>query len=362
MIAPYLSRGSWGLLFILVACQSDPSQLLQEDSVLDAKLALGQHLFFEKRLSASETKSCGGCHDPKMAFSDGYRRSPGIYGDLHPRNTPGLLNLRSQHYFNRANPEITSVSAQMDGPLFGENPIEMGLKSNDTTVLRKLSNDNRYRSLFKRAYPGFPEPVSWPHIKESLEKYVLSLDSFNSPYDRYEKGEENALSASAKSGASLFFSSKYRCSSCHQPPLFGATREMAYEDQFANIGLYNYENGNYPFTDQGLFAVTKNEKDKGRFKIPSLRNLLFTAPYFHDGSAERLEQVLDVYAEGGRNVTYGNWQGDGRKNPNKHPLIQPFAMNLEEKYQLLDFLASLTDSTILSNPHFLSPFSGEIYD
>lgn len=340
---------------LLTSCGYTQQEKEKHTPLADPKLVLGHNLFFERRLSATGTKSCSVCHNPNLAFTDGYRRPPGIFGDLHHRNTPGLLNLRGQHYFNRADPGITSIAQQMYGPLFGRTPIEMGMSIDDTEVLTILSRDKKYSKLFEYAFGKDSEQVSWENIISALECYILSLSSFNSPYDAFVAGDRTAISASAISGEALFFSEKYSCGVCHKPPLFGAGPGMGYEEQFANIGLYNLSGGNYPSKDQGLFSVTQKETDKGRFKIPSLRNLAFTAPYFHDGSAETLEDVLDVYASGGRDISYGKWKGDGRENPHKHPLIKKLEMTREERYQLLDFLYCLTDSSILSNTHFLSP-------
>ncbi len=321
----------------------------------EVKRKMGHYLFFDKRLSATNAKSCSSCHDPKLAFTDGYRKSPGIYADLHFRNTPGLVNNSRQYFFNWANPDITSVAEQMEGPLFGIHPVEMGLSKGNTDVLTTLSGDPVYQSLLKEAGAG--TSFTWEVVKECLSAYVRSLNSYAAPYDRFREGETDAISASAIAGAELFFSPGFGCAQCHRPPLFGADSTMRSEDQFANIGLYNYRDGNYPETDQGVYEVTGRMEDRGKFKVPTLRNLKYTAPYFHDGSAETLHDVLEVYRKGGRDVNYGKWEGDGRQNPNKHPAIGGIDMTAGEKQQLLDFLDTLNDSTIAVRPDFQSPFN-----
>lgn len=342
---------AWLLVFFqLFACHApktndalDPAPFKQE---------LGHYLFFEKRLSVTGTKSCGSCHDPRFAFTDGYRKPPGVYADLHFRNTPSLINIAGQKYFNRANTDITSVYDQMDGPLFGIHPIEMGLSKTDTLLFSKLALEPIYQDLFQQAYPASETPISWDHIKEALTAYVQTLNSLESPYDHYLAGDLAAIDEAAKAGEKLFLSNRYQCASCHRPPYFGADSTMDPLQQFANIGLYNYAGGNYPFTDQGLYRITKRESDKGKFKIPSLRNLSFTAPYFHDGSAETLQEVLDVYEKGGREIGYGAWQGDGRRNPHKSKLINEIRMSVVERNQILAFLNSLNDNTLIHNKNF----------
>jgi cytochrome c peroxidase len=238
--------------------------------------------------------------------------------------------------------------------------LEMGLSMADTTILGILGKDKVYSKLFTKMYSGDQSPVTWARIREALAVYVNSLNSYASPYDHYKAGNSNAISLSAKAGERLFFSSRFQCSTCHKPPDFGADSTMPAYKQFVNVGLYNHKNGNYPSTDQGLFNVSGKEADKGKFKIPSLRNLQYTAPYFHDGSAETLNEALRVFEEGGRNITYGEWQGDGRANPHKSPLIKKVVMSPSEKQNLLDFIQSLNDTTILTQPRFRSPYEDTV--
>jgi cytochrome c peroxidase len=344
-----------GFLWVILLLQLCACQVPHQEEALDDapfKVELGHYLFFEKRLSMTGTKSCGSCHDPRFAFTDGYRKSPGAYADLHFRNTPSLLNINNQKYFNRANTDITSVYQQMDGPLFGVNPIEMGLSETDTRLLATLSQEPIYKNLFQKAFPSSESSISWDQIKQALAAYVHTLNASDSPYDRYLAGDEAAIDEAAKAGEKLFFSNRYKCSSCHRPPHFSADSTLHTDEQFANIGLYNDKSGNYPLTDQGLYRITGLESDKGKFKIPTLRNLAFTAPYFHDGSAETLHEVLDVYENGGRDVPYGPWKGDGKQNPYKSKHINGIKMSNLERSQMIAFLHSLNDSTIILNKNF----------
>ncbi len=328
----------------------------QTQTKLDSlRFALGESLFFDKRLSVTGTKSCATCHNPELAFTDGYRKSPGVFADLHFRNTPTLLNVSRQNYLNWANPNVVPLTDQMDGPLFGTQPIEMGLAKSDTAILAMLSKDPLYTSAIEALFPKSGHRLSWEQVKALLAAYVRTLNSFASPYDLYKAGNKEAISTSAKAGEQLFFSATYGCSNCHRPPTFGADSTMVMQEQFANIGLYNDGDGNYPPQDQGLFRITGQVRDKGKFKIPTLRNLQYTAPYFHDGSAADLNEALSVFEQGGRNVTSGLWQGDGRKNPFKHQLIRPIKMNALEKQALLDFLQSLNDTITYSPKHLAIP-------
>jgi cytochrome c peroxidase len=327
-----------------------------DNNTLAWKEETGRYLFFDKRLSITKTKSCASCHDPAMAFTDGYRKPLGVFADLHFRNTPTLINMSGQKYFNWANPEILSIEEQMDGPLFGSHPIEMGLDSTDTHTLKYLEKDTYYTSLFKKAYPDDANPVSWKNIKQSLAAYIKTFQSYNAPYDHYILKDTSAISESAKAGEMLFFSPKYNCGQCHRPPSFGADSTMQLTEQYANIGLYDYEIIAEKGGDLGLFHSTGDKNDRGKFKIPTLRNLSLTGPYFHDGSAATLQDVLNVYQEGGRIITYGDFQGNGKRDSRKHPLISGIEMTEKEKLQLLDFLYSLNDFGITTNPKYQSPF------
>jgi cytochrome c peroxidase len=161
----------------------------------------------------------------------------------------------------------------------------------------------------------------------------------------------------------LFFSPELKCMSCHGGFNFSApsiTNDKGDTLFYFNTGLYNIDGkGAYPASDQGLFQLTKNPADMGKFRIPSLRNLVFTAPYFHDGSAASLTEVIDSYAAGGRKITTGLYSGDGRKNPFKHPFINGFSISAPDKINLICFLQSLSDSTFINNPNYQNPFAGD---
>lgn len=327
---------------------------------------LGRYLFFDPRLSATGGKSCAGCHDPALFFTDGYRRSPGIYADPALRNAPSLLNTAHLKALNWANPSVTTFEAQMLRPLFNDSPIEMGLKgSHESTqipyiqdsfglpfqrVLTQMATDTLYGRLSTSIWGITPQEWTQRHVIEAIAAYEKTLISFNSPYDNWLKGHKDALSPEAEAGRQLFFSKRLGCGNCHSGTLLT-------DHKMYNIGLYNTQpDGSYPPSDQGLYEETFHPADKGRFRTPSLRNIARTAPYFHDGSAENLNEVLLIFSAGGRNIMDGLLAGDGRNNVNKSDKIQPFVITTEEKRHLILFLESLTDSTVLVNPWFQNPF------
>ena len=196
--------------------------------------------------------------------------------------------------------------------------------------------------MYKKAFHKNIEQLDYEDIIKTLGIYQQQLISFNSPFDRYKKGNENAISESAKEGFYLFNSNRIGCANCHKSPLFTDADE---QNKFHNIGLYNL-NGRYPKGDEGLSEITKLDSDIGKFRTPTLRNIALTAPYMHDGSIATLEGVLDHYARGGRNITTGKNIGDGRAHPNKSEFVHGFALDAQERIDIINFLHTLTDSTV----------------
>ncbi len=324
-------------------------------------IKLGRNLFFDRRLSINNTRSCGTCHNPQFAFTDGYKRSLGVFADLHQRNTQPLFNLSYLKYFTAADSSIRSPFQQMDNPLFNIHPEEMGAKGNEEKILKRIKDDKLYTVLFASAFPGQKETISWSKIKESITTFLFTIISANSAFDRYNKGDSSLLSVSQKNGMKLFFSAELKCSNCHGGYNFSAPavcNEKGDTLYYFNTGLYNInDKGLYPAYDQGLYQLTKNKKDIGKYRVPSLRNLAFTAPYFHDGSAEDLDEVIDAYASGGRNILAGDHKGDGRTHREKSKLITGFPITLQQRMDLINFLFSLSDSAFINNPSIGNPFT-----
>ncbi|MBL0055777.1 MAG: di-heme enzyme [Chitinophagaceae bacterium] len=325
----------------------------------DLLVETGRYLFFDTRLSYNNTKSCGSCHDPAMAFTDGYRSSSTASGDNVKHNAPSLINVSFHSYFDWANPGVTQLTQQHERPLFNEHPVELGAKGNESIILKKLKTDPRYQKIFARAFPRETDPFHFNNVITAIASFVNSLRSFQSPYDRYTGGDSNALSIQEKTGMALFFSSRLHCAECHKPPLFTAaslTRDL--DSIYFNTGLYNVGNKNrYPSGNNGLYEYSGKPADDGRYKTPSLRNVALTAPYMHDGSMANLEEVINAYARGGRRIEQGPLSGDGQLNNCKDKRISGFSLTGPERLALISFLYSLTDSSILTNPAFQNPFT-----
>lgn len=345
---------------LLVVCNAHPRE---KENSNDSRIQLGHYLFFDRRLSINNTRSCGTCHNPEFAFTDGYKRSLGVYADLHQRNTQPVFNLSYLKYLTSADSSMHGADQQMKNPLFNQHPMEMGVAGQEEAILKKIRNDQLYIPLFAKAFPGQAEPINFSNIISAISQFMYTIRSDHSPYDAYLKGDSNALSPDAKKGMQLFFSGPLKCGSCHggfnfsTPSIINARKDTVY---YFNTGLYNLdEQGSYPDYDQGLYQHTEQPNDRGAFRVPTLRNLVFTAPYFHDGSAATLEEVIAVYENGGRLITQGSYKGDGRKNSHKHPLISGFPLNSQQRKQLISFLYSLSDSAVCTNPAYSNPFTDD---
>ncbi len=264
--------------------------------------------------------------------------------------------MRYYKNFNWANPDLVRLEKQFERPLFNQHPPEMAIERSDSVLQVRLNKSEAYRDLFARAFPKDSDPMRWDNVLLAMGVYVRTLNSFNSPYDRFKRGEKRAMTSAARRGERLFNSGRLQCATCHPTPYFTDNRHDAVTEGYHNIGLYNVGGkGDYPNYDQGLYAFTKKPEDRGRFKTPSLRNVELTPPYMHDGSIETLEEVLSFFEQAGRNVIAGPYAGDGRNNPHKSDKIKPFTLTNREREDLLAFLRALTDSTVLRNPDFLRP-------
>ena len=324
------------------------------------KVALGRALFYDTRLSINGTRSCASCHKQELAFTDGLGRAVGALGDQHPRSAMSLANIAYSPVLTWGNPTQRELERQALVPMFGEDPVEMGLAGLDARLLATLGGDAALRAQFTAAFPGEPDPVTLHNITAAIASFERSLISGNAPYDRFRyRGEQAALSDAAKRGESLFFSERLECFHCHGG--FNLTETTAYvgkltEIEFFNNGLYNIGGtGRYPARNEGVFTVTGDPEDMGRFKAPTLRNIAVTVPYMHDGSLATLDDVIDHYAAGGRTIPTGPYAGDGSKNPYKSGFIKGFTLSAAERADLIAFLKSLTDETFLKDPRFGPP-------
>jgi cytochrome c peroxidase len=181
----------------MVAAEFPPPVVPASNPMSAAKVELGRHLFYDKRLSVNGRQSCASCHKQELAFTDGLARAKGSTGELHPRSSMSLVNVAYAPVLTWANPTLTSLEEQALTPMFGEHPIEMGLKGHEEEVLDAVRADATYQRLFP---PAFPE-VSIDTITKAIAAFERSIVSMRSPYDRYRwGGEQDAISAAAKRG------------------------------------------------------------------------------------------------------------------------------------------------------------------
>jgi cytochrome c peroxidase len=339
-----------------------PPQVPADNPMNAAKVKLGRWLFYETRLSGNETMSCASCHIQALAFTDGVSRSIGSTGMHHPRSSMSLVNVAYASRLTWANPLLDRLEDQALTPLLGDRPVEMGLRNGEERFADLLRSEPRYSELVQQAFPGDADPHSLLNGVRAIAAFVRTIISFDSAYDRYMSGEEGALSASAERGMELFFSERLECFHCHGGFNFtdSTTHVNSNVDRvgYHNTGLYNLdEEGAYPAENTGLFDMTGEARDMGRFKAPSLRNIAVTAPYMHDGSVATLADVIANYARGGRLLEGGEHAGDGRLSPFKSEFVTGFELSNEERDDLLAFLESLTDESVLTDPEFSNPFT-----
>lgn len=308
------------------------------NTVLDSTMyiKLGQLLFYDPSLSFNNTKSCGSCHNPNLYFTDGYKQAIGLYGDVMERNTPSVINVANFKTLNWANPNMVNIATQMLTPLFNTTHAEMGMQQNNATAYKILSN-KQYSLIINNV------AKNWQTIITALALYQKKLISRNSKYD-YKLQNKVTFTTEELTGEKLFFSKKMGCNNCHAGQDFNTPINP--ENYFSNTGL----NTSTFYADSGMATITKNPNHLGKFRIPSLRNVAQTAPYYHNGSAQTLTEVIKNYAAGGKH-----------NNPifvkNKSKLVKGFAINNIQIQQLISFLNTLTDTTIKTNPLFTNPYN-----
>ena len=326
-----------------------PEPIVPADNPMSAaKVDLGRRLFYETRLSHNHTYACATCHQQRRAFTDGRAQAVGSTGGIHPRSAMSLANVAYNTSYGWADPSLTSLEAQMRVPLLNEHPVEMGLAGHEDDIVRRFQTaDDRAR--FAAAFPAESSPTLTTIIK-ALASFERTIVSGNSPLDRYlYRDDRAALSASAVNGMTLFFSKRLRCSECHagfnlSGPVDFAVAKVHPKPDFHNTGLYDVDGkGAYPAEDRGLTDVTRDPKDMGRFRAPTLRNIAVTAPYMHDGSLPTLQIVLAHYASG------------GHASPFRSRAVTGFELSTLERADLLAFLNSLTDDGFLEDPAFGKP-------
>jgi cytochrome c peroxidase len=338
-----------------------PPPVPEDVTMTPALVDLGRHLFYDARLSADGTVACASCHVQALAFTDGRPFAEGVHGTPGKRNSPSLANVGYMPTLTWANPHFTTLEFQALTPMFGTEPVEMGLAGQEAVLFARLDADPWYAAAFPAAFPNRPAPDLYT-VTRALGAFQRTLISLGSPFDRATRdGEMAAMSDAAHRGKALFFDHRLECYHCHAGALFSdnlQTARMPFpENAYHNTGLYNLGGtGAYPAGGLGLYEFTGVPSDMGRFRTPSLRNVAATAPYMHDGSIATLEEVIRHYATGGRTLEDGPHAGAGRANPYKDGLIVGFAISDAEIADLIAFLESLTDEAFLTVPAFADPW------
>jgi cytochrome c peroxidase len=280
-----------------------------------AKIELGRKLFFSKDLSGDRSMSCASCHNPANGFSDGKPRAVGFQGKELRFHTPSILNAAYNSY-QFWDGRALSLEQQAAGPI--TSAVEMNMPE-ETELISRLNAHPGYRHEFQAVFAQGP---SLKTIVKAIAAYERTLITTDSRFDRYAAGDKMALTLHEKNGLVLFIA-KARCARCHDGPNFT-------DNKFQNTAV--------GVNDEGRFAVTKQESDRGAFKTPGIRNVALHAPYMHDGSLATLAAVIDYYDRG----------GDGKKG--KSPFVLKIGLTPEEKQDLLAFLKTLNGSVAAGLP------------
>ena len=319
-----------------------------------AKVELGKQIYFDPRVSEDGTISCATCHNPDKGWTDNLDRSVGIHGLVGARSAPTVLNAaygKSMFWDGRA----PSLEGQAQGPI--QNKIEMGDQSYQQ-IIERLRTISSYREQFQKV---FGTDVTLDGMAKAVAAFERTVLSGNSAYDRYTRGEFDALSESQKRGMVLFglrvdfedtFKTevtlqKAKCTLCHVGANFS-------DEQFHNLGVgWDAETGK--FADLGRWAIApigaKNPSEIAAFKTPTLRDLVRTGPFMHDGSEKTLEEVVAFYDKG------------GNANPHLDKDMQPLKLTNDEAADLVEFLKALTgDEVKVALPTLPAGPDGEVPD
>jgi cytochrome c peroxidase len=308
--------------------------LLKQEQDSDSLRALGKKLFYDPRLSNSGTMSCGSCHQPKRAFADGQVRShANAEGRFVRRNAPSLINaVFSDRFFY----DLRAFDLEDQAGHVIEDHLEFNTTFPD--MLARLQALPEYRTAFHGTMTRY-------QFSAALASYVASLRSFNSPFDRFVRGETTALPRKARAGFNLFMG-KAACGTCHFAPTFGGLVPPLYhENESEVLGVFEKPGLKIPDGDPGRAAngVTSEDADiyQHSFKTVSIRNVGLTAPYFHHGGYNTLEEVMDFYNQGGA-------QGVGLSDEVPHQTLPAAPLNLSrsEINDIIAFLHALSDESL----------------
>lgn len=301
------------------------------DSATNDKIALGKRLFFDPILSGNSIRSCGTCHQPDKAFTDGLPKNLDITGrKFVARNTPTLINaaLQPAQFYDLRAPSLEDQAndvVQNRDEMHGDMQVAIG----------KLWKDESYRKQFEKAYRTENRTaIDTFEVMNALASYVRSLTALNSRFDTYMQGSSKVLSSAEISGFNLFMG-KAKCSTCHYLPLFNGALPPRYMQMEAEvIGVPKRKNSKQIDADQGTHGVQPYYFNHHAFKITTVRNASKTAPYMHNGIYKTLEEVIDFYNQGGG-------AGMGIKVPNQTLASDKLNLTKTEKANLIAFIKSL---------------------
>lgn len=264
-----------------------------DNPISATKIELGKQLFFDPRLSVDGTISCNSCHSVMASGTDNRAVSVGVAGQKGGRSAPTVWNsafLSVQFWDGRA----ASLEDQAKGPIL--NPVEMGIPSQEEAV-RRINSIPGYVSQFSAVFGG-KDPVTYDNIAKAIATYERTLLTPNSPFDRYMKGDKKALSAQAQRGMKLV--EEVGCTACHMGPNFAGPAMPTGKGFYQKFPTF--ENNEYVKKyklkdDNGRYSATKNEADKNMWRVPTWRNIALTAPYFHNGAVETMDEAVRVMAK-----------------------------------------------------------------
>ena len=323
------------------------SLIPKENEITPARIALGRKLYFEPKLSADGTVSCATCHDVTRGFSDQQPTSEGIGGQFGTKNSPTTMNVTLLHtmFWDGRSPSVDHQAMQ---PII--NPVEMGVEDNEAVIIAGIKDDPEYQKMFQGAYG---REMNFQDIGRAIATFERTLNFLDSPFRRYQNGDQNAMSADAVEGWKLF-NREGRCTACHT---MSPSNPLGTDNKFHNIGI-SASHQDFPrlaadaakilqqdssdkildelalaseYGELGRFTVTHNTCEIGAFRTPMLVNVGITGPYMHDGSMKTLWDVVDHYNAGGE----PNLFLDGG--------IEPLNLTDRQVDQLVAFLFALTD-------------------